>query len=63
MNHRLNQQAELVDFRKLGIGLMLVGFIALIIREDVSTFNGVILSSLGAIMWGIGIIKWELTWI
>lgn len=63
MKHRLNQQALLEDFRKLGIGLMLVGFIGLIIREDVSTLNGVILSGLGVIMWAIGIIKWEFTWI
>lgn len=63
MNHQFNQDAFLEDLRKLGIGLMLVGFIGLIVRKDIPAINGALLSGLGVIIWIIGLIKWKFTWI
>ncbi len=58
MKNRLNFEAVFEDLRKLGIGLMLVGFIGMVVQEDVSAISGGVLTFIGAIIWAIGIIKW-----
>ncbi|MFK7793710.1 MAG: hypothetical protein AB8B89_00025 [Gammaproteobacteria bacterium] len=58
MRNLLKFEAVFEDLRKLGIGLMLVGFIGMVIQKDVSAINGGILTGLGAIIWAVGIIKW-----
>lgn len=59
MKNQLNFEAIFEDLRKLGIGLMLVGFIGTIIRDDVSTISGGILTAIGASIWFIGIYRWS----
>ena len=59
MKNRLKSEAIFEDLRKLGIGFMLVGFIGLIIKEDVSAIGGGLLTSAGVIIWSIRIIKWS----
>ena len=58
MKNHLNFEAVFEDLRKLGIGLMLVGFIGMVVQEDVSAISGGILTGIGAIIWAVGIIKW-----
>ena len=59
MRDHLNFEAIFEDLRKLGVGFMLVGFIGLIIKEDISAIGGGLLTSVGAIIWTVGIIKWS----
>ncbi len=58
MKNCLNFEAVFEDLRKLGIGLMLVGFIGMVVQEDVSAISGGILTGIGAIIWAVGLIKW-----
>ncbi len=58
MKNRLNFEAVFEDLRKLGLGLMLVGFIGMVVQKDVSAISGGVLTLMGAIIWAIGIIKW-----
>ena len=59
MKDRLKFEPIFEDARKLGIGLMLVGFIGTIIRDDVSTISGGILTGIGVSIWFVGIFRWS----
>jgi hypothetical protein len=58
MKNLLKFEAVFGDLRKLDIGLMLIGFIGMVIQKNVSAINGGILTGLGVIIWAVEIIKW-----
>lgn len=55
MGNFLNFEAIFEDLRKLGIGLMLVGFIGLVVRDDISVISGGLLTAVGVIIWLSGV--------
>lgn len=58
MRNFFNLVAIFEDLRKLGIGLMLVGLIGIVIRDDISAISGGVLVAFGAMIWSLCIIKW-----